>query len=492
MLAAVEKSIITEIDLCGKVYASELAIQLELSEKTIYRKIKIINRFFENEYGSKIILSSGTKGFEINDEFSKLELSKILNVDTLSLSTIELVSIYLVECSPKLISISKLFDKYFLSDSSINRMLKQIQMEFNLYNIELIRTANQVKVVGLEPDIRRFLNNTYIGMISKNSFLSFSNEQLGFNKHREIIENVIRTIEDEFSTSISEPYYTNLYIYIHILLRRYQVGVVNYENKYISYSKGIKCDDQQLRGLSSYILKRLEEKMRLAFKGEEISNLYVLILSSRMDNVDLIVRERQIKEITKAYIMLFFEIDKWEENAYLALTTNLELHIGPMLFRNENKVEVINHLTTEIEMTYKHNFHKLLDISSVIANRFEMNQVSKDEVAYITLYFEEYLLMSREKVKVMIACSSGIGTSKLLKIKLEQLRHDIEIVGIVNTSQLALVSQSDNEVDLIISTTNIEKLKIDIPVIYVNPLLSEDDVSNIRAVVKEVKNGKFN
>ncbi|MCE3399280.1 PTS lactose transporter subunit IIB, partial [Staphylococcus aureus] len=73
-------------------------------------------------------------------------------------------------------------------------------------------------------------------------------------------------------------------------------------------------------------------------------------------------------------------------------------------------------------------------------------------------------------LNILVVCSSGIGTSRLLANRLEQVFSEIERITQASVSDLNVLDL--NNYDGIISTVNLD---IEAPFLIVNPLLPEHE-----------------
>lgn len=93
---------------------------------------------------------------------------------------------------------------------------------------------------------------------------------------------------------------------------------------------------------------------------------------------------------------------------------------------------------------------------------------------------------SEEKKKILIVCGLGYGTSNLLKQEMEEL-FDIEIKDLVPLNNLKNIDTS--EIDFIITTTDIKKLEVNIPIVKVNSILTKENITDLLTVgIKNRKN----
>ena len=82
----------------------------------------------------------------------------------------------------------------------------------------------------------------------------------------------------------------------------------------------------------------------------------------------------------------------------------------------------------------------------------------------------------------MVVCSCGVGTSNLIRNKIENKYPSWNIVHQLPEQELNKTNLDD--IDLVISTVTIHE-KLDVPVVYTSVFLNETDVRNINKVLNE-------
>lgn len=53
---------------------------------------------------------------------------------------------------------------------------------------------------------------------------------------------------------------------------------------------------------------------------------------------------------------------------------------------------------------------------SEVCQRFQLKPVAEDEIGYLTIHFQAALERQIAHKRILVVCSSGVGTSHLLKI----------------------------------------------------------------------------
>ncbi len=98
------------------------------------------------------------------------------------------------------------------------------------------------------------------------------------------------------------------------------------------------------------------------------------------------------------------------------------------------------------------------------------------------LHFGSALEIKKEeaKVKALVVCSSGIGSSKMLASRLK--KESLEIESFDMSSLIELKGREVQSYDMIVSTVPIPYENIDY--IMVSPLLNEEDANQVKQYIK--------
>jgi activator of the mannose operon (transcriptional antiterminator) len=113
-------------------------------------------------------------------------------------------------------------------------------------------------------------------------------------------------------------------------------------------------------------------------------------------------------------------------------------------------------------------------------------RVSEDEAGYLTMHFQAaWERLKKHYVqpkKVLLVCTTGVGTSQLMAAKISRWFPSLIILGTTPAARLKQSIESERP-DLLISTVPLKGLGI--PVVHVSPLLGEQDRKNIQRAVME-------
>ncbi len=472
MLSTREIEIVKMINNHELISAIDISLQLDVSEKTVYRKVAQINEKVENTDKQQLIKSIRAKGFMINPEVSKIRLSKIISENTSKLEIEKQVMILLLQAAPSQLSIKDLFHKYFLSDAVQSRNIQTIERLLKRHQISLKRKKNYLWVNADENLIRMCLCSLYC------NYHNYEDYQL------------VKLIESNLDKTIIEPYRSTINTYLNVMVSRYQNGTVNFvKNWKVSYITQLPREIEALIISScEQIIEAIEKITGKQVCGDELIQIRKLIMSSRLNEQVLIVSSDFACQLTDDLLDEFFQ-DKLnlQEVNQAALRDSLIAHIAPMLYRIENEIKIENMLLEEIKVQFATSYNWLERTILKLSQTYHLPAISKQEIGYLVTYFELYLEKSKANKNAIIVCSSGIGTSSLLKIRIESKLNEIKVVAIVNAGQLSTYDFKANKIDVVISSVTLEQNKVSVPIVFVSPILNERDLKIIADSLREVK-----
>lgn len=164
------------------------------------------------------------------------------------------------------------------------------------------------------------------------------------------------------------------------------------------------------------------------------------------------------------------------------LYRSLLAHIRPMVYRQLIKAYVENPLLDQIKRRFTATYAAVLRHASILESELDL-YVTEDEVGFLTLHFQTMLEERRgqEKKRILLVCTYGMGTSKLIAARLHNQFHDaIHIVGYSSLRELDKQIERCQP-DLIVSTVQLGERET--PVHVVSAVLTEQDVHQLRQLV---------
>lgn len=158
-------------------------------------------------------------------------------------------------------------------------------------------------------------------------------------------------------------------------------------------------------------------------------------------------------------------------------------HLKSLIFRLKYNIISKNPVLDTIISNYRNEFKLVKESTSFIKEKFDYI-LSDDEIGYIVMYIEATIEKNRksESIKrknVLIACSAGFATGRLLEAKIKA-RFDVNVVGVTSIHNInrSLVD-NENKIDYIISPVDINE-NYNIPIIKVSSILTEDDIERLK------------
>lgn len=235
--------------------------------------------------------------------------------------------------------------------------------------------------------------------------------------------------------------------------------------------------------LASGILEEIQEIFNISIGRQERVHFSIHLISQRViasfynDRTNIPNELSQeiddsLEDLGKQYGFRFNEDHQ--------LVSGLLFHLAKAQYPLQYQLYIENPFISHIKMEYLLAYR----IAVLLAHRLEKKLnfvVPENEIGYISLHLAAHIeQVKRKKVKVAIVSGSGIGTSMILKQKIQRHFLDIEIVG---EYSLQMLDQIGKDVSLIISTMDVKKKGI--PVVQVNEFLDSQDIDKIGSAINK-------
>lgn len=426
---------IIKILLNSKNPVSSLALSQEIgcSTKTIQSEIKSLNKEIKN---GKILSIRGV-GYKLEGDFSKLNLNDIYYND---IDRVHYILKTMLNISYKIdnaIRLEELADKMHVSVSTVKNDLKEVKKILKSYDIEILTKHKQgIYIEQDEEKIIKFILKLCHNNNNDLSINDFLNDKIKDNLF--ILKNeVLKELNNE-KLILSDIEFKNITNYIFIYLSRNDNNknfIKNYINKYKNKRNKVINNSSNREAIINSI-NEFCENLKLA------------------TSIDI-----RNDEIFKDF--LYNHIDSLYKKIHLGIenndTNNLEIKIKyPYAF----ELAKIAKRTVENNLNIKISEHEISNIAIHIVGALQ-------RASYI----------DKKKVfNTIIVCTSGIGTSMLIKSKLENIfKEKLKIVKVIPAYLAPYINASD--IDFIISTVEVDIENI--PVINISPFLNDKEVKKI-------------
>ena len=159
-------------------------------------------------------------------------------------------------------------------------------------------------------------------------------------------------------------------------------------------------------------------------------------------------------------------------------------HLQPTIVRLVHGMSIQNPVLADIKENYSEIYARCQRAAQVLAEKVG-RQVPEEEIGFLAVHFGAALVRLEgrkeqiRKVQVAVVCSSGIGLSRLMAAKLEKVFKDR--LEMTTYGKHDITPAVEAKIDFIISSLQLEAVQV--PVVYVNPLLSEADIGEIRCLI---------
>ncbi|MTD38699.1 PRD domain-containing protein [Erwinia sp. CPCC 100877] len=469
--------------------SEDLAETLHTSQKTIYRLIKKINTEFS---GGTLILSEKGRGYKLDKEKfigqNMLKQSKKSHYSPRERRNRIMEELLLF--SPKAKNVYDLYEEYFVGESVIFNDEQAISEQLQKYNLQLVRKQRTVAIKGEEANIRKAITD----LIQLANIIDIdeirTNEDLNFNNYDVLfILEQLRSVEKQLEITIPYPYNINIFSHLYILISRSRkVGT-----DALSERNGMRLDelkqdekDQQLYKIAAETIHKIENYLAKQLPESETYYLYQYLVSSRMQGSfsKLTTFSADVTQITQLYLdemAIRLNVPMKNEAIFLDLAN----HIKPMLNRLRHGIQVKNSLLSQIKMTYESIFSQVAEVSAIISTTFALPVINEDENGFITLYFARIIETNQLPLRTIIMCTTGIGTSELLKVKVEKKFPELEIVDVLASRNAKTLAGNYAGIDLILSTVHLPA-SVRIPSLLVSAMFTADDQNRLQKKIEEI------
>jgi len=157
---------------------------------------------------------------------------------------------------------------------------------------------------------------------------------------------------------------------------------------------------------------------------------------------------------------------------------SLVLHLNRSLLRIKSGLPILNPLGKEIEQNYAELYSVVEESARVV---FKDIHFSREEIGYLVLYVAMAVdKIARNSFKVLVVCSGGMGSSRMLAARLEQEIVEIKVGKLIAYADWA--GENLEDYDMIISTIPLNQ-EVERH-IMVSPLLIPEEVTLIKDLVR--------
>ncbi len=478
-----------------------LAKELDCSVRTLREDIKAVDDWLRENKFPSLQRKAGMGILLVADENVRAEINKEIrkiNISYYEFNRSERVTFILLHLLTKQgpQTVKKFSDLFYVSRGTIFEDLKLVEDYLKNYQLVLMRQKKVgLWVDGDEIHFRRSLttlckdlNPVLIQMVAegqsegplfnRNIEFSSSLQHVVDDLQVKDIQAIIDPILQLLDIPLSDDGRMALYLHIGMVLNRLET-----KNSIELFEKELEqIFTQREYQIALLVTKQLEEHFHINIPDHEIAYITLYLIGNQ--NAPVLPDQPFMFEDTELYqqilkmTLVMERVLHTKYNKKDQLIKGLLLHMRPAIYRARYGLHVENPLVQELKQQFKEVYEAVQTAVSTIEEAYKIS-FSEEEIAYITMHYGSALSNSeindQQKLKILIICSSGIGTANLLKMQINKLFSNIEIVQTISYQMFN--ERNDWEANLIVSTIKVKSASI--PVLTVSPLLPKEDIKKL-------------
>jgi mannitol operon transcriptional antiterminator len=457
------------------VTLDELCYKFHLNPRSIRYYMDFIMQELKDAH---INLDRGTYTIDNMDAIETF----LLNPDNISsLTSIKKYRMLFILVFDEQINLSRIAQELDISRVTAKQYFVEIQTQLEQYSLKTKFDNNGISLIGSEEAIRSVQLQTLLEFhslsdVKKRSLIELTNFYTLEDYFLEI-DTFLSNIQNELHSILTDYSYHVCRNYLIIAIRRIQ------NHHYISDSSHLSflVDSNEYHVIANHI-QLLDSSFNIEFGKNEIEKFTDLLIGSHY-SFNSEIKENSWFEnnllVTKL-ISSFSNHINLNLNQDHLLYNSLIAHLKPTMYRMLHNIKLSEIDTEEIVRSFAYEY----EITQNVLNdlKFFTNHIAdQDEIALITLHFKaainRYHSTHSKQTKVLIVCSQGYGTSRLLEQQLTEV-YDVDIIECIPLHFLQFYDKL-SDIDLIVTTIKELNNDQDIPVVFVKPILSTEDFERL-------------
>ncbi len=470
----------------------ELTGLLNLKERSIKYKIDNIN-YVLSESGYDIKLKFEHYNLMLTDKEKKLsQFLRNFKIENYSFNKSERVEVleFAYLFTLKAYKAEELEGVLNMGRSTLKSDLYELKKSFARENLSFSSTPKLgLSVKGSENTIRRlmierilkyFYVKDFYKLLLKDDTCMISRAVEFFAKNilsydTKKIFDMLKLLEKKMNKVMSEEGFRVLLIYV--LVSSFRTGKFPLTAEDVSNESFLKSAEEY-----KMINEAVKEAGETAFNEYEILKFTEYLLGTYSYNFKYSFYDNWVKMETLAKEM----IKNIEEETGI-LVTNKKFeeevirYLRPAIYRIKNDIQ--NTAVDYKKVMERYNFlYKATEKSLKSLEEFLGKKIDANEIAYLTVYLRMAVENYRKNEKretdknIVVVCKYGYGTSQLIKGRLDYI-YKVKNIKVLPYEEY--LSYNLDNIQLIISSLNLEKSDRNIPIIKVSPLLDDNDIKKL-------------
>lgn len=459
---------------------SKIAEFMALSNKTISQSLNVIAHYFED---SEIKLLRKPKiGISLVGNMSTIQ--QLLRQDQqkeLPSTKEERVQYLCFEILGKAgyFTRQELQEALYVGKTTLEKDMSKVNEIFNLFNVTIEWIPGKGSFLNLMEQEKRKLAvdliyyfwgyNWQVVKMEKGFIHSFEGIPAfadGFVNLAMLqeIDSLLQSYLEKTEQELSDMSYHSLLLHLLIAIERVKDGqlleLASNEKEYIQNSE-LEAFISQLENTFDLQLPLSEIvfiQLHLTLDSQLLRTSQQAEVTASDDLIRQIIREKKVE---------------YDENSLVGLVA----HIKSVVERIRRGLPVINPFVSDVKQSFPVSFEEAIQLKQRLEETFSL-LIPEDEVAFLAVHIQAFKEREKEqntdKMRALLVCSSGKGTSQLLAARIRRTFPEIEISRILSIQELAKTEINE---EVILSTVKLAMKNQEI--LYVSPVLTVEDQKKI-------------
>lgn len=489
----------------GPVTIKNISLQVQISEKTIRNYLDELEQDFKGN-GVEFVRKPNVGVYLKIDDDQREEYKRNLNVYDYNQCSPGYRQQYILKTLFKnkyTYTIQLLADDLYCSKGTIINELISVQKWLEKHGLRLRRKQNQgLWIEGSEKAYRDAMMSLF-SQLKENGEEVINNDEvekldyridyINYKKIKQlfprlklnIIQTIIQESEQKLGYYFTDQAFINLIAHIAIMLERIRFKKkIEMEKNYL---ENIKLSNEY--PIAKWVTDKLAREFEIKVPEEETAYISLHMLGAKIqelvssEDYDMLLQseEKTYMELAYEIISLVGEILGLNISNDKLLLVGLALHLRPTIVRLKYGLQLRNPMLERVKNEYASIFGATWACNSIFEKRFGIS-INEDEVAYIAIHIAVAIERLKNKVRTVIVCSSGIGTSQMVAERLKKQLQELEVTRVIPLNYLTDKLIKEN--DLIISTIPVSYKNEKI--VHISTLVDERDILVIRKAVEKI------
>ncbi|WP_164762959.1 BglG family transcription antiterminator [Paenibacillus humicus] len=488
-----------------EITVAEIARTIRVSARTVHRELDAVESFLHRS-GIMLRRKAGS-GLSVEGDPERLEAlrAQVLIPEEAEYSSDER-QVYLLcrlLASKEPVKLFSLASEMKVTVPTVGADLDDLSEWTGKQGLLLIRRRGYgVEITGSEPLLREAVRAVVRLRLDDLRLIAGSDDQpihpvdamiagmAGADRIGLVEEALWRWEEGNQRETLSEEAYTDLLVRLSIGAVRIEAGMTVSEGDMdrLAYARKSAASGQAAgeaaggeSGSAAILCRMLGEALGIAYSAAEAAYAAELLRrASSHSSGSLAADDLELAGKVRSFIRRMSELDGTDYSADRSLRDGLFAHLKAALERLGAGQRIRNPLLDAIRKEYPELYRQVRQAADSALPGFT---VPDEEIAFLVMHFgasRERLRQVSQVMRAIVVCTSGIGSSKMIAVRLRKEFPQLQIVDQASWYEAARIPRSDY--DLIIST-------VDLPLpedqyLKLSPLLTPPEADRLREFIR--------